>query len=129
MPDVPSPFATPLTSRSHLRWHPLRGEWVTYAAQRQGRPFLPPSDYNPLAPTTNPEFPTELPQGDYEIAVSSAALHYGDVGQFFITGFVAPERLFDEPDALVTWARVALAAAERVATKRGRAAPKRSRTA
>src|SRR5216110_3536155 len=34
----------------------------------------------------------------------------------------APERLFDEPDELVTWARVALAAASRVAAKRGRAA-------
>jgi DNA transformation protein and related proteins len=29
----------------------------------------------------------------------------------------APERLFDEPDGLVTWARVALAAADRVAAK------------
>src|SRR6185295_4462843 len=33
----------------------------------------------------------------------------------------APERLFDEPDELVTWARAALAAARRVATKRERA--------
>src|SRR5437588_7384939 len=30
----------------------------------------------------------------------------------------APERLFDEPDELVTWARTALAAAGRVAAKR-----------
>jgi DNA transformation protein and related proteins len=37
----------------------------------------------------------------------------------------APERLFDEPDELVAWARVALAAARRVAAKRGRAAPGR----
>src|SRR6266542_3057522 len=36
----------------------------------------------------------------------------------------APERLFDEPDELVTWARAALAAAHRVATKRVRAAPR-----
>ena len=32
----------------------------------------------------------------------------------------APERLFDEPDELVSWARVALAAAGRVAAKRKR---------
>ena len=32
----------------------------------------------------------------------------------------APERLFDEPDVLITWAREALAAARRVAAKRGR---------
>src|SRR6185295_17703930 len=38
----------------------------------------------------------------------------------------APERLFDEPDELVTWAREAVAAARRVAAKRERAAPKRT---
>jgi len=37
----------------------------------------------------------------------------------------APERLFDEPDELVVWARAALAAARRVATKRERTAPRR----
>ena len=37
----------------------------------------------------------------------------------------APERLFDEPDELVTWARVALAAARRVAAKRERTSPRR----
>src|SRR6516164_11695188 len=36
-----------------------------------------------------------------------------------------PERLFDEPDELVTWARVALAAARRVAAKKDRTMPKR----
>jgi DNA transformation protein len=38
----------------------------------------------------------------------------------------APERLLDEPDELVTWARAALGAARRVATKRERATPKRA---
>ena len=37
----------------------------------------------------------------------------------------APERLFDEPDDLVIWARTALAAARRVAAKRERTATKR----
>jgi DNA transformation protein and related proteins len=36
-----------------------------------------------------------------------------------------PERLFDEPDEFVAWARAALAAAHRVAATRKRAAPKR----
>jgi DNA transformation protein len=36
-----------------------------------------------------------------------------------------PERLFDEPDELVVWARAALAAARRVAAKRERVAPRR----
>ena len=37
----------------------------------------------------------------------------------------APERLFDEPDELVTWARAALAAARRVAAQRERTARRR----
>jgi UDPglucose--hexose-1-phosphate uridylyltransferase len=53
----------------HLRWHPLRGEWVVYAAHRQGRTFLPPKDFSPLAVTRSPDFPTEMPAGDYEMAV------------------------------------------------------------
>ncbi|HKH02902.1 MAG TPA: TfoX/Sxy family protein [Bradyrhizobium sp.] len=36
----------------------------------------------------------------------------------------APERLFDEPDELVAWARAALAAARRIAAKRERTASK-----
>lgn len=67
--SAPSPFPTPLDAAPHLRWHPLRGEWVTYAAYRQNRTFLPPPEYNPLAPTRDPAFPTELPAGDWEVAV------------------------------------------------------------
>jgi DNA transformation protein len=37
----------------------------------------------------------------------------------------APERLLDEPDELISWARAALAAAGRVAAKRERTAPRR----
>ena len=37
----------------------------------------------------------------------------------------APERLFDEPEELVIWARAALAAARRVPAKRERRAPSR----
>jgi UDPglucose--hexose-1-phosphate uridylyltransferase len=53
----------------HQRWHPLRREWVIYAAHRQNRTFLPPKDYSPLAESKSTEFPTELPPGDYEVAV------------------------------------------------------------
>lgn len=66
---APSPSSEPVQANPHLRWHPLRGEWVAYASHRQGRTFMPPAEYNPLAPTTNPEFPTELPQGEYDVAV------------------------------------------------------------
>ncbi len=54
---------------SHLRWHPLRGEWVAYASHRQDRTFLPPAEFNPLAPTVDPRHPTELPSGAYDVAV------------------------------------------------------------
>jgi UDPglucose--hexose-1-phosphate uridylyltransferase len=70
-PDLqaPSPFAEALTGAAHLRWHPLRGEWVTYAAHRQGRTFLPPPEYNPLAVTRDPANPTEVPAGAWDVAV------------------------------------------------------------
>jgi UDPglucose--hexose-1-phosphate uridylyltransferase len=66
---APSPFAQPLAARAHLRWHPLRGEWVTYAAYPQDRTFLPPPEYNPLAPTVDRRNPTEVPAGDWDVAV------------------------------------------------------------
>ena len=66
--DVPSPPGA-RGEGGHLRWHPLRAEWVVYAAHRQHRTFLPPPAYNPLAPTTDANAPTELPQGNYDVAV------------------------------------------------------------
>ena len=66
---APSPFPQPLGASPHFRWHPLRGEWVAYAAYRQNRTFQPPPEYNPLAVTVDPAAPTELPAGDYDIAV------------------------------------------------------------
>jgi UDPglucose--hexose-1-phosphate uridylyltransferase len=66
---APSPRSQPVAANPHLRWHPLRGEWVAFAAYRQDRTFLPPSEYNPLRPSTDPAHPTELPDGDYDIAV------------------------------------------------------------
>ena len=59
----------PSSSNPQLRWHPLRGEWVTYAPHRQGRTFLPPPEYNPLRPSNDPAIPTELPTGHYDVAV------------------------------------------------------------
>lgn len=67
--SAPSPFPEPQHANPHLRWHALRGEWVTYAAYRQNRTYLPPPQYNPLAGTVDPAHPTEVPAGEYEIAV------------------------------------------------------------
>jgi len=65
---APSPNAGPFQPSTHLRWHPLRGEWVAYASHRQLRTFMPPG-YNPLAPAVNPEHPTEVPDGNWDVAV------------------------------------------------------------
>jgi UDPglucose--hexose-1-phosphate uridylyltransferase len=66
---APSPSETPHAPNPHLRWHPLRGEWVAYAGHRQHRTFLPPAEYNPLAASCDPTNPTEVPEGPWEVAV------------------------------------------------------------
>jgi UDPglucose--hexose-1-phosphate uridylyltransferase len=69
-PAIAAPAAGHAGGRSsHLRWHPLRGEWIVYAGHRQDRTFLPPPRWNPLAPTTDPAHPTEVPAGPWEVAV------------------------------------------------------------
>src|ERR1700751_6084132 len=61
-----------------------------------------------------------------EEAESSPPLNYAKRGSTIDLSFWrVPERLFDEPDELVMWARAALAAAHRVAAKRTRTAPRR----
>jgi UDPglucose--hexose-1-phosphate uridylyltransferase len=42
---------------------------VVYAAHRQERTFMPAASSDPLLPTADPERPTELPAGDYDVAV------------------------------------------------------------
>jgi DNA transformation protein len=59
-------------------------------------------------------------------AESSAPLNYAKRGQTIDLAFWrVPDRLMDEPDELVTWARAALAAARRVAAQRARNPPRR----
>jgi DNA transformation protein len=55
----------------------------------------------------------------FKEAQSFPPLNYQKKGSTIDLAFWrAPERLFDEPDELVTWARAALAAAQRVAAKK-----------
>ena len=62
----------------------------------------------------------------FKEAASFPPLNYRKKGDTIDLSFWrAPERLFDEPDEFVTWARIALAAARRVAAKRGQTAPRR----
>ena len=59
-------------------------------------------------------------------AASFPPLNYEKKGSTIDLSFWrAPERLFDEPDELLSWARAALDAARRVAAMRERKAPRR----
>src|SRR5215472_9985651 len=65
-------------------------------------------------------------RADFAEAASLPPLSYEKGGGTIDLSFWrAPERLFDEPDELVTWARAALAGARRVAARRKRTAPMR----
>jgi DNA transformation protein and related proteins len=62
----------------------------------------------------------------FKEAESFPPLNYEKKGDTIDLSFWrAPERLFDEPDELVIWARTALAAARRVAGKRERTVRRR----
>jgi UDPglucose--hexose-1-phosphate uridylyltransferase len=64
-PDARPPMPRPALPT--LRQYPLTGEWISIAAARQNRAFLPPAELDPLAPST-PGNPTEIPD-HYDVAV------------------------------------------------------------
>jgi UDPglucose--hexose-1-phosphate uridylyltransferase len=57
----------PRPETSRMRQDVLTGEWVSIAANRQNRVFLPPADQDPLAPQTDAN-PSEIP-ALYDVAV------------------------------------------------------------
>ncbi|TBN57703.1 galactose-1-phosphate uridylyltransferase [Glaciihabitans arcticus] len=57
----------PRPDTATMRQDVLTGEWISIAAARQNRAFLPPADQDPLAPTT-PANPSEVPS-NYDVAV------------------------------------------------------------
>ena len=57
----------PRPATAHMRQDPLTGEWISIAAARQNRVFLPPADLDPLAPQ-RPGNPSEIPS-TYDVAV------------------------------------------------------------
>jgi DNA transformation protein and related proteins len=64
---------------------------------------------------------------DFKEARSDPPLSYAKKGRSIDLAFWrVPERLFDEPDELVEWARAALAAARRIASQRETTAAKRA---
>lgn len=57
----------PRPATATMRQDVLTGEWVSHAAARQNRVFLPPADQDPLAPQTDAN-PSEIPD-IYDVAV------------------------------------------------------------
>ena len=64
-PDLRTPTVRAATAT--MRQDPLTGEWVSIAANRQNRVFLPPASLDPLAPQS-PDNPSEIPS-NYDVAV------------------------------------------------------------
>ncbi|WP_214401722.1 galactose-1-phosphate uridylyltransferase [Pseudonocardia lacus] len=54
---------------STMRFDVLTGEWVTVAAHRMDRTFLPPADHCPLCPTRPGREPSEIPADEYDVVV------------------------------------------------------------
>ncbi|MGC6530527.1 MAG: galactose-1-phosphate uridylyltransferase [Candidatus Puniceispirillaceae bacterium] len=57
------------SSDAHMRWHPLRREWIGHASARQGRTFLPNQSECPLCVMTDQDQPSDIPVDDYEVAI------------------------------------------------------------
>ncbi len=57
----------PRPATASMRQDPLTGEWVSIAAARQNRVFLPPAELDPLAPASATN-PSEIPD-IYDVAV------------------------------------------------------------
>ena len=68
----------------------------------------------------------ELNRETFREAAAFPPLNYSKKGSTIDLAFWrVPERLFDEPEEFLNWAREALAAAHRVAAKRERTTPRR----
>ncbi|RZU62841.1 galactose-1-phosphate uridylyltransferase [Zhihengliuella halotolerans] len=71
---APAGFTAPADARelpgrppsSELRYDPLTGEWIAFAAHRQSRTHLPPADECPLCPTSAAHG-TEIPAAHYDV--------------------------------------------------------------
>ena len=57
----------PRPATAEMRQDPLTGDWISVAAARQNRAFLPPAEADPLAPQSETN-PSEIPS-TYDVAV------------------------------------------------------------
>ena len=65
--SVDARILDPAPDTAPMRQDVLTGDWVSVAAARQNRAFLPPAELDPLAPQT-PTNPSEIPSA-YDVAV------------------------------------------------------------
>jgi len=66
-PDLRTDLLETETS-SEVRWNPLFRDYAVIAGYRQTRTYRPPADLCPLCPSREGRY-TEVPAGDYEVAV------------------------------------------------------------
>ncbi len=62
------PVSEPATA-GQMRYDPLSGTWITIAAHRMDRAFMPPTHECPLCPTGRGTLPSEIPADDYDVVV------------------------------------------------------------
>ncbi|BCN80453.1 galactose-1-phosphate uridylyltransferase [Prescottella equi] len=87
----------PVEAASTMRFDVLTGEWVTLAAHRMNRTFLPATDECPLCPTRPGRPATEIPAGDYDVAVFENRFpSLGSAAAEEVPGLVDGERLWPQ---------------------------------
>ncbi|MBX3100251.1 MAG: galactose-1-phosphate uridylyltransferase [Salinibacterium sp.] len=76
----------PRPDTATMRQDPLTGEWISIAAARQNRVFLPPTDQDPLAPAT-PSNPSEVPSNYDVVVFENRSPSFGPaLGELDLTG-------------------------------------------
>lgn len=86
----------PVEAASTMRFDVLTGEWVTLAAHRMNRTFLPATDECPLCPTRPGRPATEIPAGDYDVAVFENRFPSLGSATEEVPGLVDGERLWSQ---------------------------------
>lgn len=86
----------PAEAASTMRFDVLTGEWVTLAAHRMNRTFLPATDECPLCPTRPGRPATEIPAGDYDVAVFENRFPSLGSAAEEVPGLVDGERLWPQ---------------------------------
>ena len=66
---APSPSNEPVAANPHLRWHPLRGEWIAYTGYHRNPKYAATARSCLSTAVQRGSKSPELPAGDYDMAV------------------------------------------------------------